>query len=420
MSSATASQAAALPTRRFSVNRLLRLGDGTARSLVLKQFARLDQGCLVIEEGERETCFGDETSALQARLIVRHPQTWSDMVLGGSIGAGEAWMRGDWDSPDLAALIALLSRNWQVIEGLDGGLRQLARPFLRGLHWLDRNTREGSRRNISAHYDLGNDFFALFLDDSMMYSMAIYPKADASLEEAQFHKLETLCKKLDLRSSDHLLEIGSGWGAMAIHAASRFGCRVTTTTISQEQFKLASERVAAAGLTDRVTVLLKDYRDLEGSYDKLVSVEMIEAVGHEFLPGYFHHCSRLLKADGLFVLQAITIPDQRYDEARKDVDFIKRYIFPGCTIPSVARMLDCVKSRSDLRLTGFDEYAEHYADTLKEWHHRLMRHAGDIESRFNPEFLRMWRYYLAYCEGAFRERRIGCAHLVLAKPGNRS
>ncbi|MEN9361512.1 MAG: hypothetical protein RL095_3047 [Verrucomicrobiota bacterium] len=419
MSSVAASPAAALPTRRFSLNRLLRLGDGTARSLVLKQFALMDQGHLVIEECGEEKHFGQKDSPLHARLIVRHPQTWSDMVLGGSVGAGEAWMRGDWDSPDLAALIALLSRNWQVIEGLDGGLRQLARPLLRGLHWLDRNTREGSRRNISAHYDLGNDFFALFLDPSMMYSSAIFPKPESTLEEAQFHKLETLCLKLDLRPTDHLLEIGSGWGAMAIHAASRFGCRVTTTTISQEQFNLASERVAVAGLADKVKVLLKDYRDLEGSYDKLVSVEMIEAVGHEFLPAYFHHCSRLLKPDGLFVLQAITIPDQRYDEARKDVDFIKRYIFPGCTIPSVARMLDCVKTRSDLRLTGFDEYAEHYADTLKEWHRRLMQHASDIERRFNPEFLRMWRYYLAYCEGAFRERRIGCAHLVLAKPGSR-
>jgi cyclopropane-fatty-acyl-phospholipid synthase len=292
-----------------------------------------------------------------------------------------------------------------VLDGMERGLARLTVPVQKGLHWLNRNTRGGSRRNISAHYDLGNDFFRLFLDPTMMYSSAIFEPATLSLEQAQCVRLERICRRLDLGPGDHLLEIGTGWGGMAIHAARQYGCRVTTTTISRQQHELARERIAEAGLEDRITLLLEDYRDLKGEYDKLVSIEMIEAVGHEYYETYFGQCGRLLKDAGLMLLQAITITDQRYDAARRSVDFIQRHIFPGSTIPSVTAMLSACTRSSDLRLVHLEDIGPHYATTLRIWRENFQRNLDGVRALGYPEeFIRMWEFYFGYCEGGFAGR----------------
>ncbi|MCB2069151.1 MAG: class I SAM-dependent methyltransferase, partial [Ottowia sp.] len=280
--------------------------------------------------------------------------------------------------------------------------------------------RTGSRKNIAAHYDLGNDFFKLFLDPTMMYSSALFPSADASLEEASVAKLDELCRQLELRSEDHLLEIGTGWGGMAIHAARHYGCRVTTTTISREQYQYACEQVQQAGLQDRVTVLCEDYRNLTGRYDKLVSIEMIEAVGHAFYSDYFQRCSALLKPEGKMVIQAITIADQRYDSARKSVDFIQRYIFPGGCLPSLAVISDHLARDTDMQMVHLRDITADYALTLAHWRERFMAaQEAVLRQGFDRSFIRMWEFYLAYCEGGFRERIIGTVQLAFAKPGYR-
>jgi cyclopropane-fatty-acyl-phospholipid synthase len=285
---------------------------------------------------------------------------------------------------------------------------------------MNRNNRTGSRRNIAAHYDLGNEFFRLMLDETLMYSSAVFERPDMTLAEAQRARLDRICRKLALGPRDHVLEIGTGWGGFALHAATHYGCRVTTTTISREQYALAQERIAQAGLSDRVTVLLEDYRDLRGEYDKLVSIEMIEAVGHEYYETFFTRCSALLKPDGLMLLQAITIADQRYEAARKSVDFIQRYIFPGSCIPSVSVMAQAVARATDMRLMHLEDIGPHYATTLRHWRERLYANADALRQLDLPEeFLHMWEFYLCYCEGGFAERALGDVQLLLAKPQNR-
>jgi cyclopropane-fatty-acyl-phospholipid synthase len=287
-------------------------------------------------------------------------------------------------------------------------------------HFANRNTLSGSKKNISAHYDLGNEFFQLFLDPSMMYSSAVFPTPEADLATAAEHKLELICQQLELKDSDHLIEIGTGWGGMAIYAARHYGCRVTTTTISQEQYEHAREAVVKAGLEDRITLLCDDYRDLTGKFDKLVSIEMIEAVGHEFYESYFSTCSRLLKDNGKMVIQAITIPDQRYDHARQSVDFIKRYIFPGGCLPSIGVITDNLARHTDLHIVGMKDITLDYALTLEAWHHVFLEQLDKVmDMGFDERFIRMWRFYLSYCEGGFRERIIGTFQIAMAKPGYR-
>jgi cyclopropane-fatty-acyl-phospholipid synthase len=288
------------------------------------------------------------------------------------------------------------------------------------LHWAARNTRSGSRRNIAAHYDLGNEFFALFLDPTMMYSSAVFEHPAMTLEEAQVAKLERICRRLDLRPGERVLEIGTGWGGFALHAAGRYGCQVTTTTISEEQYALARERIHEAGLQGRVTLLKQDYRDLRGRYDKLVSIEMIEAVGHQYFGTFFARCGALLEPQGRMLLQAITIADQRYEAARKGVDFIKRYIFPGCCIPSVTALVNAASAASDLRLVHLDDIGPHYATTLRLWRENLLGNIGAVRGLgYSEAFIRMWEFYLAYCEAGFAERMLGDVHAVFAKPGAR-
>jgi cyclopropane-fatty-acyl-phospholipid synthase len=291
---------------------------------------------------------------------------------------------------------------------------------MRSLHALKRNTRLGSRKNISAHYDLGNDLFKLFLDENMMYSSAIFAEADDSLERASQRKLDRICQKLQLQPGDHLLEIGTGWGGMAVHAARHYGCRVTTTTISREQHELARQRIVEAGLADRVTLLHEDYRDLPGSYDKLVSIEMIEAVGHQYLDTYFRKCASLLKPDGLALIQAITIEDHRYRQALTSVDFIKRQVFPGSFIPCVTAMVDSAARAGQLRLLNLEDFGPSYATTLKHWRQRFLSRLDRVRALgYDDRFIRMWEFYLCYCEGGFLERSISDVHLLLAPSGNR-
>ncbi len=397
--------------------------DGIAARAVHARLAGIEHGELVLHEAGSEYRYGERTArcSLTATLRIHDARFYSDMAFGGSIGAGEAYMQGWWSVDDLTALVRILICNRSVLDGMEGGLARLTGPLQKALHWFNRNTREGSRRNIAAHYDLGNDFFRLFLDPTLMYSSAIFENAGMTLEEAQLARLERICRALELQSSDHLLEIGTGWGGMAMHAARHYGCRVTSTTISREQFDLARERIEQAGLSDRITVLLEDYRDLTGSYDKLVSIEMVEAVGHQFYDDYFGQCGRLLNDDGLMLLQAITIADQRYEQARRSVDFIQRYIFPGSTIPSVTAMLDSVTRSSDMRLVSLLDIGPHYATTLRLWRENFHRERDAVRALGYPEsFLRMWEFYLCYCEGGFEERVISDAQLLFAKPGNRS
>ena len=291
---------------------------------------------------------------------------------------------------------------------------------MRAWHALRRNTRTGSRRNIAAHYDLGNDFFRLFLSEDLMYSSALYAGADDTLEAASTRKLDRICEKLQLSPGDHVVEIGTGWGGFALHAARTRGCRVTTTTISREQHALASQRIAEAGLQERVTVLLSDYRDLQGQYDKLVSIEMVEAIGAHYMQAYFATLGRLLKPDGLGLVQAITIEDHRYAQALRSVDFIKRHIFPGSFIPSIAALLDAKSRSTDLALVHLEDFGPSYARTLHDWRERFTANREQARAQgYDERFLRMWAFYLAYCEGGFLERSIGVAHLLLAKPGYR-
>ena len=394
-----------------------------ARKLVHNQLLKLHSGCLQIEEGDEVFSFGQslEKTELVARLVVHDVSCYGEIMTGGSIGAAESFMTGDWSSPDLTMLVRVMVRNIDILDQMEGGLALISKPLLKGFHYFNQNSEKGSRRNIAAHYDLGNELFEAFLDPTMMYSSGIFPSADASMEEASLNKLKIICEKLQLTASDHLVEIGTGWGGLAIYAAKHYGCKVTTTTISQQQFNLAKQRVEDEGLQDKVTLLLEDYRDLKKDYaesfDKLVSIEMIEAVGWKFYNTFFSHCSALLKPDGIALIQAITIADQRYDQARKDVDFIQRYIFPGSCIPSVTALVNASTDASDLNLVQAQDFGFHYARTLKVWQDTFNEKSKQIsELGYSDDFKRMWQFYLSYCEGGFEERSIGVNHLVFAKP----
>lgn len=393
------------------------LTSALLRRGVLRQLSQLKSGHLVITENGERLIFGDSGAGLVGEVQIHDTSVWGMIASNGSIGAGEAFIHGYWSSPDLTKVIRVLVSNMDVLDAMEGGLAPLGRPLIRGLHWINRNTRKGSQKNIAAHYDLGNDMFEQFLDPTMMYSAAQFLTADDTLEQAQLNKLQRICQKLDLKPADHLLEIGTGWGSMALYAAQHYGCKVTTTTLSKEQFDYTQARIEALGLQEQVTLLLEDYRDLTGQYDKLVSIEMIEAVGHHFLPSYFKQCARLLKPHGLMLLQAITIREQRYEQAKSSVDFIQRYIFPGGALPSVQKMLEIVGKDTDMNLMHMEDFGLHYAKTLRLWHENFRRAHGRLtELGYDEYFLRLWEFYLCYCEGGFLERSIGTAQLLLAKP----
>ena len=393
--------------------------DSFAKNQLLKRLQHMPRGYLLIEDGDELHGFGNPADEIdvKAKIVMHDASAYRDIAFGGSIGGAEAYMLGKWTTPNLVDVVRLMSVNIDFLNQMDDEKPLIQRVGDKIAHWFNRNTEKQARANISRHYDLSNDFFALFLDPEMMYSAAIFPRTDADLDEASLYKLDVICRKLDLQPSDHLLEIGTGWGGLAIYAARHYGCRVTTTTISRQQYNTATRRVQEEGLEDRITVLFEDYRNLSGRYDKLVSVEMIEAVGHEFYKQYFSGCAALLKDDGLMLLQAITIPDQRYQYARKSVDFIQRYIFPGGSLPSHEAIISSVRSNTDMLMVGMQEIGEDYARTLKIWRERFMARLDEARALgFDDYFIRMWNFYLCYCQGGFEERIIGTSQILLAKP----
>ena len=401
-----------------NTGRLTRL----ARKLVHNQLSKIETGEIVFRENHNEYYFGKVTDEFPVRVYidVHHPSIYTDVAFGGSAGSGEAYMKGSWSCSDLVGLVRIFLRNRHVLDTMDYGITRLKAPLHKLMHLLNRNTRTGSKKNISAHYDIGNDLFKLFLDDTMMYSSAFYPDASATLGEAAVAKLDLVCKKLELQPQDHLLEIGTGWGGLALHAARNYGCKVTTTTISDEQYQLARQAVQREGLEHRVTVLKQDYRDLDGQYDKLVSIEMIEAIGHQYMNTYFKKCCSLLKPDGMMLIQAITIKDQYYKSALKDVDFIKKYIFPGGFLPSVEAMSKALGKFTDMKVFHLQDIGPHYARTLKDWRKRFFGKLEDIRKLgYSDEFIRLWEYYFCYCEGGFMERDIGTVQMLLTRPDNR-
>jgi cyclopropane-fatty-acyl-phospholipid synthase len=394
---------------------------GSVRDRLLGALADIGWGRIELLDGNRSVTLGHRANPGPAVSVQVHDADFYAYTgLGGSVGAGQSYFLGLWDASDLVDLVRILVRNRDVLDRMDTGAALVSRPLYRWFHRRRENSLPGSRANIAAHYDLGNDFFGIMLDPTMMYSAAIYPTPEASLEAAQQHKLDVICRKLHLSPDVHLLEIGTGWGGLAIHAASRYGCRVTTTTISRAQYEHALSRVRAAGLEDRITVLSTDYRELTGRYDRLVSIEMIEAVGARYFDRYFERIDELLTDDGLALIQAITIEDQRYESYRRSVDFINRFIFPGGCLPSVSVMLDCVRRRTALRVRHLEDIGAHYARTLTDWQRRVDARADELLAMgYDRTFQRLWRFYLAYCTGGFLERSIGDVQLLLEKPGCR-
>ncbi len=390
--------------------------DRFARRLLLQKLEELQGGNIELSDLCGSTTLG-RGGDLQSKMHVHNPAFFRHAVLGGSLSVAESYLRGHWDCDDLTAFFRIFVRNIETTDQLDRGLSRIAKWGNRVYHRWHANSKSGSRRNIHAHYDLGNDFFRLILDDTMAYSSGIFLSPTSTLRDASLEKMDRLCRKLDLRPSDHLLEIGTGWGGLAIHAATQFGCRVTTTTISQQQFEVAQQRIDEAGLSDRVTLLLQDYRDLTGQFDKLVSVEMIEAVGHQYYDTYFRKCSELLKPDGTFVLQGIVMPDRRYAQYLKSVDFIQKYVFPGGCLPSMSAMLESTARATDLRFVHAEDFGTHYAQTLREWRQRFHARLDDVRTLGFPDrFIRMWNYYLSYCEAAFDERFTGVVQIQFDKP----
>jgi cyclopropane-fatty-acyl-phospholipid synthase len=370
-----------------------------------------------VVEGERRRTFGPADADLRATVTIRNPAAWRG-PLRGSVGLGEAYVDGLWETDDLVALIRIGARELRQLDGLRGAVARPRGLLHRARHLVPENTRVRARKHIAAHYDLGNDLFAAFLDKRMMYSCAYFPREGASLEEAQLEKLDRICRQLRLGPDDHLLEIGSGWGGLAIHAAREHGCRVTTTTISAEQHELARRRVRDAGLEGRVTVLMEDYRDLRGNYDRLVSVEMIEAVGWQYFDEFFRHCSELLAPDGLMLLQAITIDDKIYEVEKGARSFANTHVFPGGCLPSNKLISDCVARVTDMRQVWAEDITAHYPLTLAAWRERFLATWSRLRPRgYDERFRRLWTFYLSSSEAGFRERRIGDVQALFAKPG---
>ncbi|KRG64235.1 cyclopropane-fatty-acyl-phospholipid synthase [Stenotrophomonas humi] len=394
--------------------------DALLRRRLLAELAPLHAGCLRVRDALGEVVLGDAAAELQATVTIDDPAFYGKVAAQGSVGAGESYINGDWRCSDLVALVRILVRNRDLLDGMERGPARIGGWLLRGWNRLRRNSRKGSRRNIAAHYDLGNDFFSLFLSPDLMYSSALFADENTSLEAASRRKLDRICEQLQLQPGDSVIEIGTGWGGFAVHAARNYGCHVTTTTISAEQHALATQRVAEAGLQDRITLLMQDYRDLEGQFDKLVSIEMIEAIGAEYLETYMGTLQRLLKPEGVALLQAITIEDHRYEQARRSVDYIKRFVFPGSFIPSLTAILAAKTRASDLQLLAQQDFGYSYALTLRAWRQRFMAQLQAVHAQgFDARFCRLWEFYLAYCEGGFLERSIGVSHLLLARPSYR-
>ncbi len=390
------------------------------RKLLLHQLEKLCEGeLLLIEPNGQQHRFGMRTQHLNisVTLHVNNTQFFADAVFSGTVGAGASYIAGLWSCNDLTKLVRIFVANRDLMNGLDNGWTFLSSPILRLGHFLNSNSRQGSVRNIAAHYDIGNALYETMLDPTMAYSCAIFQSEKSTLEEAQLTKFEAVCRKLDLQSQDRVIEIGTGWGGLAIYAAQHYGCHVTTTTISREQYDYVAKKIAVLGLNDRVNLLLQDYRTLEGTYDKAISIEMIEAVGARYLNQYLKKCSALLEPHGAMLLQAITLQDQFYSQAINSVDFIQKFIFPGSFIPSINIISKSLSQATDFKISHLEDIGQNYARTLQEWRTRFFVNIDKIYALGYPKsFIRMWEFYLCYCEGGFEERQLGDVQILLTKP----
>ena len=387
-----------------------------SRKLLRKKLQSLAIGCIAIND-EIDSWQTNNSKKIDVTISINDLRFYTDLMMAGSNGVASAYRDGYWSCDNLTLLFQLMVKNISKTDDIESGFATIGNWWLKRRHKARSNTKQGSKKNIHAHYDLGNEMFELFLDPSMTYSSGIYLNENSTLEDASFEKLDRICRKLDLKPEHKLIEIGTGWGSFAIHAAKHYGCHVTTTTISNEQFSLASERIKEQGLEELIDIKLCDYRDLDGQYDKLVSIEMIEAVGDEFLPEYFSTCSRLLKDNGQMVIQGITMPDQRYKQYLKASDFIQQFIFPGSCVPSLTAMINAVTKGSDLRVNHVEDIGLHYAKTLRAWLVNFMANKESIKQHgYDDDFIRLWEYYFCYCEAGFKERYTGVVQIVMNKP----
>ncbi|QDU09714.1 SAM-dependent methyltransferase [Gimesia aquarii] len=409
-----------IDNRELDSSTQLGMINSISRSFLIKRLNRLIQGHVILNDRQEQLCFGEQNANLRVEVTIHNPRFYRRAVTGGGLGIAQSLIDGDWTCNDLTSLIRIFIRNLEVTDRFDGGLAWFRQMTARTGHWLRKNTRFGATRNIRAHYDLGNNFYRLFLDETMNYSSGVFKYPEDTMQDASIAKMTRACRNLNLLPDDHLVEIGTGWGGLAIYAAENYGCRVTTTTISREQYNLAVERVKNAGLTDQVSVLLCDYRDLQGKFDKLVSIEMIEAVGHHYFDTFFQKCSNLLRDDGLMLLQSIVIKDQRFKEYLRNVDFIRKYIFPGGCLPSVSAILESTSKVTDMRLLQLEDIAPHYAQTLRCWQQQFNNRLDQVRDLgYSESFIRMWNYYFSYCEAAFEERQCNTVQMLFAKPESR-
>ena len=391
------------------------------KSGLLKKFKNLKTGHISVNDGDETFTFGDSNSDEKVSVDIHSQEFYVMTGSGGALGIAEAYVAGYWSSDDVVKLFQIILRNRDILLSLEKGFAKLVKPINKMIHRGRQNTLKGSKENILAHYDLSNDFYKLWLDPSMTYSCAFFNNDSVTLEEASIEKLDRICRKLDLSEDDSVLEIGTGWGSFSIHAAKNYGCKVTTTTISDAQFDYARSRIKDEGLESKITLINKDYRDLDGKYDKIVSIEMIEAVGYEYIPDYFSKLSSLLNNNGLVALQGITYNDQNFEVYKDSVDFIKKYIFPGSCLISIAQIIDVIKKDTDLAMVDMEDITKHYAVTLNRWRKNFMDVIPKVkEMGYSQAFINMWEFYFLYCEAGFSERNIGDVQMIFAKSGSRN
>jgi len=388
-----------------------------SKKIILNILKQIKNGRIILNDGDDSYVFG-ETNGPVTTINIINLRAYRKILLQGSVGAGKSYIDGDWTTNDLQQLIELFIKNDSLFNNIESPLARFLSMIRTVGYKLNINTESRAKDNILAHYDLGNDFFQLILDPSMMYSCAFYEPFNISLEEASKKKLQRICDKLQLKPSDHLLEIGTGWGGFAVYAAQEYGCKITTTTISDKQYAFVKDKIKRLGLEDRIELLNLDYRKLSGQYDKVVSIEMIEAVGHKYFDAFFHQCNQLLKPTGLFFLQAIVINDQAYEAAKDEVDFIKKYIFPGGCLPSVCSISKSIATQTKMQLISFDDIGKHYVTTLQDWHKKLLANKDLIIAQgFTEDFIRRWQFYFCYSAAGFQSNYIGDIHALWRKRG---
>ena len=386
------------------------------KKMFFRKLSLINEGYVEIDIDHKIKSFGDKTSNQNACIKVLSEDFFTLIGSGGLNGAAEAYSLGLWECDEIVVLIRILAKNRKLMSSFDSGFARFLNPINKFIHYTRRNSIVGSKRNISAHYDLSNDFYKLWLDPTMTYSCAIFNNENTSLEDASIEKLDRICRKIHLNENDHLLEIGTGWGSFSLHAAKKYGCKITTTTISDSQYDYTLNKIKEENLSDKITLIKKDYRHLEGNYDKIVSIEMIEAVGHDNISTYMSKVSNLLKDNGIFALQGITYNDQNFDIYKNSVDFINKYIFPGACLISISQIMNSLKNHTDLILQDLDDITLHYAKTLNRWRKNFHSSKNDIkELGFSDNFIRLWDFYLVYCEAGFLEKNIGDYQFIFNK-----